>query len=127
MFFEEEKSRRDQHQESITKKKVQLVVIPDEHRWIDTIDVECGNYGGKIWNSSSFCIWVRGKLVINKNSNFQADQQDQPNWGQSLGNLCKWMGPMWYGYELSTPTQSNMKTVNIVGIGLINPTHRDYI
>ena len=47
MFFEEDKSRRDQHQESIAKKKVQLVVIPDEHRWIATIDVECGNYGEK--------------------------------------------------------------------------------
>ena len=61
-----------------------------------------------------------------KIQNFQAEQ-DQPNWGQSLGNLRKWMGPMWYGYELSTPTQSDMQTVNIVGIGLINPTHRDYI
>ena len=57
-----------------------------------------------------------------KIQNFQAEQ-DQPNWGQSLGNLHKWMGPMWYGYELSTPTQSDMQIVNIVGIGLINPTH----
>ena len=61
-----------------------------------------------------------------KIQNFQAEQ-DQPNWGQSLRNLHKWMGPMWYGYELSTPTQSDMKIVNIIGIGLINPTYRDYI
>ena len=48
MFFEEEKSHRDQHQESIAKKNVQLVLIPNEHRRIATIlDVECGNYGGK--------------------------------------------------------------------------------
>ena len=33
------------------------------------------------------------------------------------------MGPMWNDYELSTPTQSDMQTINIVGIGLINPTH----
>ena len=31
-FFSGGKYRRDQHQESIAKKKVQLVVIPDEHR-----------------------------------------------------------------------------------------------
>ena len=58
-----------------------------------------------------------------KIQNFQADQQDQQSWGQCLGNLRKWMGPIWYGYELSTPTQSDMKIVNIVGLGLINPTH----
>ena len=38
-----------------------------------------------------------------KIQNFQAEQ-DQPNWGHSLGNLHKRMDPMWYGYESSIPT-----------------------
>ena len=35
-----------------------------------------------------------------KIQNVQA-KHDQPNWGKSLRNLRKWMGPKWYVYEPS--------------------------